>query len=165
MRAGLLEVHQESALPVDATLARIAEAVALHHGQGRRAAARERFAEIWADIGGERGDPLPVCVLAHSMADVQDDPRDELVWDLRALDAAGRITDEQVAAAGVPLSVAGLYPSLYLNLAECHRKLGEVDQARAYLQRARDTIGALGDDDYGRLIRDGLARVAEQLQR
>ena len=62
------------------------------------------------------------------------------------------------------ISVAGLYPSLHLNLSECYRKLGDLDRAREHLQRARDTIGALGDDEYGQLIRDGLAKVAEQLR-
>ncbi|WP_225732639.1 tetratricopeptide repeat protein, partial [Nocardia sp. JCM 34519] len=59
--------------------------------------------------------------------------------------------------------VAGLYPSLYLNLSECYRKLGDLTRAREYLQRARETIDALGDDEYGRLIRDGLKQVAERL--
>ncbi|MFC7100886.1 hypothetical protein ACFQQB_10700 [Nonomuraea rubra] len=135
----------------------------LHHHQGEREAARELFAQIWDDIGGEQGDPLHVCVLAHSMADVQDDVDQELMWDLRALAAVGLVTDERVAQAGVPLSVAGLYPSLHLNLSECYRKLGDLDRAREHLQHARDGIGALGDDDYGRLIKGGLERLAEQL--
>ncbi|MBP5941928.1 hypothetical protein [Streptomyces acidiscabies] len=148
----------------DPTILRIGHAVELHHHQGQRAAARDLFTEIWADIGGEEGDPLYVCVLAHAMADVQDDVREELEWDLRALAAAGLVTDERVARAGVTLSVAGLYPSLHLNVGECHRKLGDLVQAREHLQRARDTIGALGDDEYGRLIREGLRRLAEQLE-
>ncbi|GAB2578300.1 hypothetical protein Aab01nite_09900 [Paractinoplanes abujensis] len=147
----------------DAVLARIGQAVEMHHGRGRPDAAREMFAGIWAEIGGERGDPLHVCVLAHSMSDVQDDPERELEWELRALDAAGRLTDERVAAAGVPLTVAGLYPSLHLNLADCCRRLGHLDRAREHLAQARATIGALGDDDYGRLIRDGLDRLARDL--
>ncbi|GAB2954772.1 hypothetical protein ACFMQL_36445 [Nonomuraea fastidiosa] len=147
----------------DPTMARIGEGVELHHQRGQREAARELFARIWDDIGGERGDPLHVCVLAHSMADVQDDVREELTWDLRALAAADRITDERVAEAGVPLSVAGLYPSLHLNLAECYRKLGDLGSAREHLRRAREEIGVLADDDYGRLIRGGLERLAEQL--
>ncbi|MFC7584967.1 hypothetical protein ACFQYP_15415 [Nonomuraea antimicrobica] len=39
------------------------------------------------------------------MADVQDDVREELTWDLRALAAADLVTDERVARAGVTLSV------------------------------------------------------------
>ncbi|GLW23448.1 tetratricopeptide repeat protein [Microbispora triticiradicis] len=150
-------------MAADPTMARIGQAVELHHGQGQREAARDLFARIWDDIGGEQGDPLHVCVLAHSMADVQDDVHQELMWDLRALAAADLVTDERVAEAGVPLSVAGLYPSLHLNLADCYRKLGDLDRAREHLRQARAEIGALGEDGYGRLIRGGLERLAEQL--
>ncbi|MFJ6597083.1 hypothetical protein ACIQPP_40925 [Streptomyces violaceusniger] len=89
--------------------------------------------------------------------------RQELVWDLRALDAAGLVTDERVAQAGVTLSVAGLYPSLHLNVGECYRKLGDLGRAHEHLQHARGTIGALGDDAYGQLIKGGLERLAQQL--
>ncbi|MFG1792781.1 hypothetical protein [Nocardia sp. NPDC049149] len=135
----------------------------MHHHQGQRAAARDLFTQIWDDIGGEQGDPLHVCVLAHAMADVQDDVHEELVWDLRALAAADLVTDERVAQAGVTLSVAGLYPSLHLNVGECYRKLGDVGLARKHLQQAQDTIGALADDGYGQLIKGGLERLAQQL--
>jgi len=121
------------------------------------------FGRIWDEIGGERGDPLPVCVLAHAMADVQDDVHEELVWDRRALAAADVLTDERVADAGVVLPVAGLYSSLHLNLAECYRELGDLDRAREHLRDARAGIGALGDDEYGRLIKGGLERLAQQL--
>lgn len=147
----------------DPTLLRIGEAVQLNHAGGR-AAARSRFAELWDEIGGERGDPLHRCTLAHAMADAQDDVHEELVWDQRALAAAGLITEERVAEAGVALPVAGLYPSLHLNLSECYRKLGDLDRAREHLRQAQDTIGALGDDEYGRLIRDGLAEIASRLR-
>jgi hypothetical protein len=145
------------------TMARIARGVELHHQRGEREAARVLFGEIWDEIGGENGDPLHVSVLAHSMADVQDDVREELVWDRRALAAAGLLTDERIARAGVPMSVAGLYPSLHLSLSECHRRLGELDQAREHLEQARAGVGALGDNDYGRLIRSGLDRLEKLL--
>ena len=147
----------------DPVMARIGHGVELHHGRGERDAARHEFAQLWEEIGGEQGDPLHVCVLAHSMADVQDDVGEELVWDQRALAAADQLTDDRVAQAGVPLSVAGLYPSLHLNLADCYRKLGDLDRARDHLRRAAAGIGALGDDEYGRLIKDGLARLTQQL--
>ncbi len=150
-------------MTADPTMARIGQGVELHHHRGQREAARDLFAQIWDDIGGERGEPLHVCVLAHSMADVQDDVRQELMWDLRALAAADLVTDEQVAQAGVPLSVAGLYPSLHLNLSDCYRKLGDLGRAREHLRQARAGIGALGDDEYGQLIKGGLEQLAEQL--
>src|SRR3954453_11124558 len=121
------------------------------------------FAQIWEEIGGEQGDPLHVCVLAHAMADVQDDVHQELLWDQRALTAAGMLTDERTAHAGVELPVAGLYPSLHLNLVDCYSKLGDLGRAREHLQRAQAGIGALGDDEYGRLIKAGLERLAQQV--
>lgn len=63
----------------------------------------------------------------------------------------------------MPLTVAGLYPSLHLNLCDCYHRLGELDRAREHLRRAQATIGSLGDDAYGRLIRDGLERLTQQL--
>ena len=147
----------------DPMLVRIGEAVQLSH-QGEREAARLLFAEIWDEIGGEQGDPLHRCTLAHAMADVQDDVREELLWDQRALEAADLLTDARVAQAGVSLPVAGLYPSLHLNLSECRRKLGDLDRAREHLRHAQATIGALGDDGYGQMIRNGLERIAEQLR-
>ncbi|MEV0618376.1 tetratricopeptide repeat protein [Nonomuraea sp. NPDC050404] len=147
----------------DPVMTRIGEGVQLHHAQGRREDARDLFARIWDDIDGERGDPLHVSVLAHSMADVQDDVSEELVWDLRALAAADLLTDERLAEAGLPYTAAGLYPSLHLNLGECYRKLGDLGLAREHLEQARAGMGALGDDDYGRLIRTGLEELTEKL--
>ena len=147
----------------DPTILRIGEAVQLNHG-GEREATRVLFAEIWEDIGGEDGNPLHRCTLAHAMADAQDDVRQELVWDQRALAAADLLTDARLAQAGLTLSAAGLYPSLHLNLSECFRKLGDLGRAREHLRHAQDTIGALGDDEYGQMIREGLERLTEQLR-
>ncbi|WP_199443681.1 hypothetical protein [Umezawaea beigongshangensis] len=147
----------------DPTIVRIGGAVQLGHG-GDREAARLLLAEIWDEIGGERGDPLHRCTLAHAMADLQDDVGGELVWDQRALAAADLLTDARMAQAGVTPLVAGLYPSLHLNLSECYRELGDLDRAREHLDRARATIGALGDDAYGQLIRRGMEQIADQLR-
>lgn len=147
----------------DQTMIRIGHGVELHYQRGEREAARLLFEEIWAEIGGERGDPLHVSVLAHSMADVQDDVHEELLWDQRALTATGLLTDDRLAEAGVPMSVAALYPSLHLNLGDCYRRLGDLPRAHEHLALARAGITALGDDDYGKLIRDGLDRLTREL--
>lgn len=146
----------------DPTMGRIAEATALGQ-RGDRAAARALFARLWAAIG-EDGDPFHRCALAHAMADVQDDVAEELRWDERALAAADELTDERAAAGGVPSGVAGFYPSLHLNLAECHRRLGNLAQAREHLARGRQRLGALADDGYGQLVRGGYDRLAERLR-
>ncbi|BCY08975.1 hypothetical protein [Actinoplanes sp. L3-i22] len=147
----------------DRTLIRIGEAAQLHHHQGQRDTARHLLSQIWDEIGGEQGNPLHVCVLAHTMADVQDDAHQELLWDQLALAAAYLLNDERTAQAGVALPVAGLYPSLHLNLADCYRKLGDLDRAREHLHHAQAGIDALGDDEYGQLIRNGLNTLTQQL--
>src|SRR5439155_16510672 len=99
----------EPTVITDPMIIRIGQAVQLSH-QGEREPARLLFAELWEEIGGEQGDALHRCTLAHAMADVQDDVREELVWDQRALAAADLLTDARMAQAGVSLPVAGLYP-------------------------------------------------------
>lgn len=148
---------------VEPTMVRIGEGLKLSQ-RGEREAARRVFSEIWNDIGQEGGDALYRCALAHAMADVQDQVSEELVWDLRALEAAELITDERAAKAGVKGSVSAFYPSLHLNVGECYRKLGELDLARAHVERGQAAAGALGNDGYGRMIRNGLDRLAERLR-
>jgi len=143
-------------------IARIGEGIALRE-RGERVAARDLFAQVWSETGGENGDPFHRCALAHSMADVQDDVHEELAWDLRALAAADLLTDERAARGGVAGPVAGFYPSLHLNLGECYRKLGEFGRAREHLDRGRASVNALGNDGYGQMIKGGLDRLADRL--
>lgn len=77
----------------DKTMKRIEEAMMLQH-TGDLDGARQRFTEIWEEIASD-GDPFHRCVLAHYMADLQQDPQEELAWDLRALDAAASVTDDR----------------------------------------------------------------------
>ena len=146
---------------VDPIMARIGQAIALGQ-QGQRSEARAAFSEIWAEICND-GDPLHRCTLAHHMADVQDDPREELAWDLHALEAAESVTDERAAAAGATGPVAAFYPSLHLNLGEDYRKLGDVAEARRHLDLGRQAAAFLGDDPYGSMIKAGLDGLAERL--
>ena len=146
----------------DEVMVRVGQGIDLSHG-GERDAARQLFSEVWSDIGGDGGDPFHRLAVAHSMADVQDDPRDELTWDLRALQAADLITDKRAAQGGVTNGVTTFYPSLHLNLGECYRKLGKIDSAREHLLLGQAAIGALGDDGYGKMISGGLDKFAERL--
>ena len=145
----------------DPVMARIVEAVGLAQA-GNGDAARPMFVELWDEIGDE-GDPLHRCTLAHHAADVQQDVEAELMWDLRALAAADEVTDERAQRYHGSLSVAGFYPSLHLNLADDYRRLGEQERAQEHIGRAQEAAGALSDDGYGRMIREGIARVAAQL--
>jgi hypothetical protein len=87
------------------------------------------------------------------MADTQDDPEDELDWDVRALRAAG-------AADG---RADGFYPSLHLNLAASYTKVGEERMALSHLVRAREACAGLGEDAYGDRIRAAVGRMELRL--
>src|SRR4030088_1701405 len=132
------------------------------HCSGDRAAARARFSELWNEIG-EDGDPLHRCALAHYMADVRDDPAEELEWDLLALRAADSLTDDRAKTYHASLAVQGFYPSLHLNLGEDYRKLGDLAVACEHLELARAKLDALGENDYAAAIRAALDGLAERL--
>ncbi|MFD3973646.1 hypothetical protein [Streptomyces cyaneofuscatus] len=132
----------------DAVRTRIGQAVMLLHG-GDREEARNRFGLLWSELGAD-GDGLHRCTLAHYMADTQDDPGDELAWDLRALTAAeGLLGGERPAGHRGSSAVQALYPSLHLNLAADYLKLQRPDAARIHLRQARDAADALEDGGSG----------------
>ncbi|MFF4448990.1 hypothetical protein [Streptomyces sp. NPDC001502] len=163
----------------DAVMTRIGQAVILLHA-GDREEARNRLGEIWSEIG-EEGDSLHRCTLAHYMADAQDDPADELAWDLRALTAAADVPgdlpgDPPGDRAGTRPPQDGrparwephpamrvFYPSLHLNLAADYVKLQRPEAARVHLARARAATGALSDDGYGNGVRAAIARLERRL--
>lgn len=145
----------------DQIMRRFGEALAASQS-GERDFARQSFTELWAEVG-EDGDPLHRCAIAHALADVQDDLEDELAWDLRALAAAEGLTDERIHAAGAQGSARSFQPSLHLNLADVYRRLGRPDRARHHLEAGLATADALGEDGYGSMIREGLARIRSQL--
>ncbi|WP_438489225.1 hypothetical protein [Streptomyces sp. S186] len=81
----------------DRMLTRIGQAIMLHRA-GDREEARNRLAALWQEIG-PRGDAFHRCALAHYMAGTQDDPRDALDWNLRALqEAEGFVTERPPGA-------------------------------------------------------------------
>ncbi|MEU4180389.1 hypothetical protein [Streptomyces sp. NPDC026589] len=163
----------------DAVMTRIGQAIMLLHG-GDREEARNRFGALWSELGAD-GDALHRCTLAHYMADTQDDPGDELAWDLRALTAADGLRtaegpgDQPGGGAGpgggegrggarpsehrdTP-AVRAFYPSLHLNLAADYLKLQRPDSARIHLQRARAAADSLPDDGYGGGVRAAIHRL------
>jgi hypothetical protein len=128
-----------------------------------RAGAAADLAALWDEIGGPAADPLHAVALAHHLADLQDDPTDELEWDERALRAADGLTDERAKQYHATLAVRGFYPSLHLNLAADHAKLGDPAAARRHLDRAEAALPDLPPGGYGDMIRGGVRRLRAEL--
>lgn len=148
---------------VDDVLAEVAMGIGWARS-GDREGARLLFAALWRRVG-DSPDALHRCAVAHSMADVVDDPQAELRWDLRALAAADQLQDERLQRAGMGLSVDGLFPSLHLNLGDVYRRLGHHEHAVAHLHAARRALAGLPLDDYRRSIDEGLQRLDLELRR
>jgi hypothetical protein len=126
---------------------------------GKIMEAREMLNSLWPELS-EGDDAFARCFLAHSLADVQDEPHEELRWDLVALAAAEEVTEERAAEQEIPGGRRGLYPSLHLNLAETYMKIGDDDQARRHYHAGLEFLHVLADDSYGQSIREAFAAYA-----
>jgi hypothetical protein len=117
---------------------------------GRSGDARGLFDRAWLAAR----DDYERCVAAHYVARHQDTPADTLAWNLRCLELADAVGDERVA---------GFYPSLHLNIGQSHEDLGDPEAARLAYRRAAAVVEGLPQDDYGRLLRDAVARGLERV--
>ncbi|WP_326555298.1 hypothetical protein [Micromonospora sp. NBC_01813] len=139
----------------------ITAAVALGQS-GQRAQARDALTALWGRIGDD-GDAFHRCVLAHYLADLQDTVEAELHWDERALAAAADLSDERAQQHDSSFKARGFLPSLHLNLADVHRRLGNTGLARKQLAAAGESVHQLPDDAYGEMIRSGIDSVSQAL--
>jgi len=126
-----------------------------------RMTARQKFASIWTAV---EKDPRPLheCILAHYMADAQDDPVEELAWDERALAAAMRCSDAEAKEHHGSLSIGGFLPSLHLNLGDDYLRLGKRADCEIHLAAGLAACADLPDSPYGRMIRAALDRLSER---
>jgi len=127
---------------------------------GDRSEGRRLLEACWA--GTTSGDHAERCVLAHYLADVQDELDDEIRWDESALRAYQWVGDGDLAAIGIP-SAEGLAPSLHLNLGDGYLRRGDLSAARQQLVAGLASVGALGEDGYSAMIRKGLSGLEERL--
>jgi hypothetical protein len=129
---------------------------------GRRQEATRLFLQIWSRLGDR--ELVHRLTVAHAVADLQNDPRDELTWDLLALGTADRLSDADLTEAGVGVSTRSLYPSLHLNAGEAYRKVGDLPAARVHCAKGRAALAALGSDPYGGMLIDGFARLETRIE-
>lgn len=126
---------------------------------GDKAGARAALEGLW----GTTDDPLHRCTIAHYLADLQGSVEDELRWDELALEAFPDLTDDRTRAFADSWRARAFLPSLYLNLADAHRRAGHEEQARHLLGEATAALDELPSDDYGAMIRDALTKVREAI--
>ena len=139
--------------PIMATIAQVQQ-LAL---RGQREQAAAAYAQLWTQV--EHGRPLHRLTVAHYLADLWDDPAEELRWDERALAAAAEVTPADTDAA----AVAPLRASLHVNAAGALHKLGREQDARRQLDSARQAVRALPEDGYGRLVRARIDSLGAEL--
>lgn len=150
---------------------RIAQAVILHRG-GDREEARNRLRVLWGELEPTGASPEGMTV-AHYLGQTQDDARDAVFWDLRALAVAHELVGRSagyVPPAGRQRRMSrqlrearALYPRLLLSLASTYARLGDPGAARLQLSRARTALRAQWQERYGADLRAMADRLEQGL--
>ncbi len=110
---------------------------------GRAAAAHEFFKQAWdmADNNFEK------FIAAHYLARNQQDPEENLAWNLKALHYAKAAQDENIKSH---------FPSLYLNLGKSYETLGDMSRAAENYQLALTFCNYLPAGSYADVIKSGI---------
>ncbi|TCC52560.1 hypothetical protein E0H75_02010 [Kribbella capetownensis] len=141
--------------PESSAFAAIREGIALRE-QGRSPEAKALMEALVVEVDSG-DDAFAKVFLAHSLADVQENPEDELAWDLRALALMDELTDQRAVERGNAGGKNALLPSLHLNLAVDYRRLGDDANACRHFELGQAHLDALADDAYGDSIRSAFA--------
>ncbi|MFJ7750997.1 hypothetical protein ACIQXM_13685 [Arthrobacter sp. NPDC097144] len=114
----------------------------------------------WGSTG--EGDHAQRCVLAHYLADVQDELDAEIAWDETALHEHGFLEDADLSPVGIA-SVRGMLPSLHLNLGDGYLRRRQVELAAEHWEAGTSCCPELPDDGYGAMIRAGLHNLRQRI--
>ena len=127
---------------------------------GDRAEGRTALLALW-DRYARDGTPMQRCVIAHFLADGEENVGAELEWDLAALEAA---TGSRMAEDNAVLDpdLAGFLPSLHLNAGDACRRMGDMDRALRHATHGLAHARLLPPGGYGDLMRSGLERLRER---
>jgi hypothetical protein len=123
---------------------------------GDQATGRQRLLGCWEQT--EPAQHAYRCVLAHYLADLQTTLDDEVSWDTTALAEYAHLAGDDLAAVGIP-EAAGLAPSLHLNLGDGYLRQGRLAEAAEQVRAGVASVDVLANDGYGRMVREGLARL------
>lgn len=127
---------------------------------GNKTEGKTALLSAWSETG--EGDHAQRCVLAHYLADLEDNLHDELRWDEVALVEHSYVGERDLVQVGIS-SARGLAPSLHLNLGDDYLRQGRSIDARAQLVAAQRHLDALPQEGYGALIRRGIAGLESRL--
>ena len=118
--------------------------------EGDSATASALFAEAWA----ARRDDYDAAIAAHFVARHQPTAEETLRWNAVALEHAMRVGDDRVA---------DLLPSLYLNVADSHRLVGNHAEASRVVALASATLEQLEPGGYRDFVSFGIERLKDRL--
>jgi hypothetical protein len=130
------------------------------HG-GEREHARAHFRALWEKL--DTDDHFHRCVLAHYMADAQDDPEAELHWDRIALEMAQTASPREFDDRFPGMTLASFFPSLHLNLASSYEKLGRLNDAAEHAEMAQHAASSLPNSPLGTMTAQAIARIRSRL--
>lgn len=119
--------------------------------KGNRKAAHKLFQQAW----DESENDLERFTSAHYLARHQDTVRDKLNWDIKALEYALQIKDD---------NVLGSYSSLYLNIAKGYEDLNDFENAKENYELALSYANHLAKDGYGNMIKGGILKGIERMK-
>lgn len=140
--------------------ARVLSAVQLSLA-GEREAALVRLNGLWESL--DEGDAFHRCVVAHYLANLQADARSELEWDRLALEAALSSSPHAFDGRIPGVDHGSFLPSLYLNLAASHERVGELEGAKQHAAAALQKLDQLGSSPLAELTRAAVIRLCEKL--
>lgn len=132
----------------DDVLAAVAAALA-----GDKPGGLRLLTDCWNSTSPE--DHARRCVLAHYLADVQEELDAEIGWDVTALREHGFLEEGDLKPVGIP-SARGMLPSLHLNLGDGYLRRGQILLAREHQQAGQSHSSHLSNDGYSAMIRSGL---------
>lgn len=137
---------------MEEVLAAVARLQAGDVAQGRR-----ELLALWTAAHGAQ----QRCVLAHFLADTEQEVSAELEWDLLALEAATGTR----SASGEPLSaaVSAFLPSLHLNAGDAHRRSGDHERAGQHAEAGLFRLQTMPEMGYTQMINTGLQRLQSRL--
>lgn len=121
---------------------------------------RRQLLALWYHPARQHG-AQQRCVMAHFLADTEQDAIRELDWDLLALEAA---TGSR-SASGDPVSanLGGFLPSLHLNVGDAYRRSGDLQRAMLHAEAGLHWGRRLPETSYAQMIVAGLHRLQQRL--